>query len=122
SLIRWFSDNATPASVSGDPMYPSTWSCPPDSFLGSEQLLCDLNDRVILVTGASGGIGRATARTLAEAGGSVVLHDVRADGPIQDLRVEIGDAATIVAADLAAPEKIEALWTQALAWRGRIDV
>ena len=77
---------------------------------------------MILVTGASGGIGAATARTLVEAGGSVVLHDVRPDGPIEDLCVEIGDAATVVAADLADPETIEAMWTQAIAWRGRIDV
>jgi 3-oxoacyl-[acyl-carrier protein] reductase len=91
-------------------------------FATSEHSVGDLSDRVILVTGASGGIGGATARALAEAGGFVVLHDVRSDGPIQDLCAEIGDAATIVAADLADPATIEALWTQALGWKGRIDV
>jgi 3-oxoacyl-[acyl-carrier protein] reductase len=82
----------------------------------------DLTGRVVLVTGASGGIGRATARALAEVDADVVLHDVRVDGPIRELGDELGDAATIVTADLADPRAIEKLWEEALVWKGRIDV
>ncbi len=82
----------------------------------------ELRDRVVLVTGASGGIGRATARLLVEAGAYVVLHDVRSDDPILELGAELGDATTVVAADLSDPTTVEALWAQALGWKGRIDV
>ena len=82
----------------------------------------DLTGRIILVTGASRGIGRATARAVARAGASVVLHDLRADGPIGDLAVELGDAASVVASDLSNPAIVEALWADALRWKGRIDV
>jgi 3-oxoacyl-[acyl-carrier protein] reductase len=82
----------------------------------------DLTGRVVLVTGASGGIGRATALAVARAGAFVVLHDVRADGPIADVARELGDAATVVAVDLADPANVEALWAEALRWKGRIDV
>jgi NAD(P)-dependent dehydrogenase (short-subunit alcohol dehydrogenase family) len=82
----------------------------------------ELRDRVVLLTGASGGIGRATARSLVKAGAGVVLHDVGLDDPIVELGAELGGAATIATADLSDPTTVEPLWATALAWRGRIDV
>jgi NAD(P)-dependent dehydrogenase (short-subunit alcohol dehydrogenase family) len=82
----------------------------------------DFTDRVVLVTGASGGIGAATARTIAQHGGYVVLHDLSAGGRLAELADELGDRAHAVAADLSDPTTIPALWREALAWRGRIDV
>lgn len=82
----------------------------------------DLTGRVVLVTGAGGGIGRATARAVASAGASVVLHDARADGPVGQVAAELGGAATVVVSDLADPSKVDALWAEALRWKGRIDV
>jgi NAD(P)-dependent dehydrogenase (short-subunit alcohol dehydrogenase family) len=83
--------------------------------------MIDLRDRVVLVTGAAGGIGSAVARGLVAAGGSVVLHDVDQDG-VEQLANELGSPATAVAADLADPRAAEALWDRALGWRGRLDV
>ena len=41
--------------------------------------MIDLTGRIVLLTGAAGGIGSATARTLVRAGATVVIHDVRPD-------------------------------------------
>jgi 3-oxoacyl-[acyl-carrier protein] reductase len=84
--------------------------------------MIDLTGRVVLVTGAGGGIGAATARTLAAAGAGVVLHDLAAGGKVAELADELGDAAHVVTADLAEPASAEPLWRDALAWRDRVDV
>ena len=47
--------------------------------------------RVVLVTGAAGGIGAATARTLAAEGAAVVVHDLRRAGRLEELVAELGD-------------------------------
>jgi NAD(P)-dependent dehydrogenase (short-subunit alcohol dehydrogenase family) len=83
--------------------------------------MIDLTDRVLLVTGAAGGIGSAVARAAVGAGGGVVLHDVRADG-VERLAEELGSRATALAADLEDPRAPQELWERALAWRGRLDV
>jgi NAD(P)-dependent dehydrogenase (short-subunit alcohol dehydrogenase family) len=79
-------------------------------------------ERVALVTGAAGGIGAATARTLAADGAAVVVHDLRRDGRLGELAAELGDAAHALAADLRDPAAADALWHEALAWRGHVDV
>lgn len=84
--------------------------------------MIDFTNRVVLVTGAAGGIGAATARTIAGCGGEVVLHDVHAGGRLGELAAELGARAHAVAADLADPAATAGLWEAALAWRGRVDV
>jgi NAD(P)-dependent dehydrogenase (short-subunit alcohol dehydrogenase family) len=79
-------------------------------------------ERVVLVTGAAGGIGAATARTLVAEGASVIIHDLRHDGRLAELAVELGDAAHPLTADLSDPAAADALWRQAVEWRGHLDV
>jgi NAD(P)-dependent dehydrogenase (short-subunit alcohol dehydrogenase family) len=66
-----------------------------------------LNGKTALVTGASRGIGRATALALAKAGAHVLVHYSRgakeADAVVAEIR-EAGGRAEAVAADLAAPD------------------
>jgi 3-oxoacyl-[acyl-carrier protein] reductase len=83
--------------------------------------LIDLSGRTVLITGAGGGIGSATARTVASAGASVVLHDVGADAT-RAVAAEIGEGAHQLAADLSDPTAADALWQEALQVFGRIDV
>jgi 3-oxoacyl-[acyl-carrier protein] reductase len=84
--------------------------------------MIDMTGRVVLITGAAGGIGSATARVLASAGANVALHDLLAAGPVQDLAAELGDSALALGADLSYPETTPNLWRQALRWKGRVDV
>jgi 3-oxoacyl-[acyl-carrier protein] reductase len=65
-----------------------------------------LEGKTALVTGASRGIGRATALAMAEAGARILVHYGRsvkeADGVVQEIRAT-GGLADAVAADLALP-------------------
>jgi 3-oxoacyl-[acyl-carrier protein] reductase len=65
-----------------------------------------LADQTALVTGASSGIGRETARALAAAGAHVIVHYFRGQERAQALADAIaaaGGSATTLGADLAAP-------------------
>ena len=83
--------------------------------------MIDLTNRVILITGAAGAIGSATARTLVKAGGCVLLHDL-SDAALAEIVDELGDAATGLTTDLDDATATDDLWTRALAIHGRIDV
>ncbi len=83
----------------------------------------DLSDKVVLVTGASRGIGAAAAAALWRAGGQVIAH--YADDRPGVERAAAGVPAArrhFVQADFSEPGAGRRLWAQALAWRGRIDV
>ena len=82
-----------------------------------------LHEQVVVITGASSGIGLATARMAAERGARVVL----ASRNEEDLRLaaeEItmrGGRATHVVADVAAPEDVDRIGDVALREFGRVD-
>jgi 3-oxoacyl-[acyl-carrier protein] reductase len=69
--------------------------------------MTDLISRTALVTGASRGIGRATARALAIAGARVIVHYGNASKEAESLVAEIrasGGRSDVVGADLSAPD------------------
>jgi 3-oxoacyl-[acyl-carrier protein] reductase len=68
----------------------------------------DLTGKTALVTGASGGIGGAIAKTLHGQGAKVVLSGTRAEA-LEALRAELGNNAFIAAANLSDIASIEAL-------------
>lgn len=83
----------------------------------------DLSGKTVLLTGASRGIGAATARALGEAGASVVAHyGTHREGAEAALADVPGERKLLVGADLAAPGAARPLWREAVAWRGRVDV
>jgi NAD(P)-dependent dehydrogenase (short-subunit alcohol dehydrogenase family) len=84
----------------------------------------DKSERVAIVTGASSGIGEATARCLAKAGFSVVVAARRADlldGIVSDITAE-GGTALSVPTDLSDAEETSALVKTTLEAFGRVDV
>ncbi|MFD3310624.1 SDR family oxidoreductase [Streptomyces sp. NPDC058656] len=83
-----------------------------------------LDGKIVAITGASGGIGEATARLLAERGAAVVLsarRSDRIDAIAQDIREQGGRAATCVV-DVTKAEDLRRLVSTAIDQYGRIDV
>jgi NAD(P)-dependent dehydrogenase (short-subunit alcohol dehydrogenase family) len=80
-----------------------------------------LAGRVALVTGASSGIGAATARALAAAGAKVALLARRRE-PLESLAVELGeDAALPLVADVADSGQVSDAVAATLERFGRLD-
>lgn len=81
-----------------------------------------LNGRTVIVTGASGGMGREIARGFAAEGADLVLTYHRSHGEAERVAKEIGERALVVPFDLADPGSAGAVAAAALDWTGRIDV
>jgi NAD(P)-dependent dehydrogenase (short-subunit alcohol dehydrogenase family) len=76
---------------------------------------------VALVTGASQGIGKATARAFADAGHKVVIA-ARSRDKLEAAAAELGANATAVPCDVADPASVEALFARIGELHGRLDV
>lgn len=86
--------------------------------------LFDLTGRVAIVTGASRGIGEATARLLAKYGAHVVVSSRRQES-VEAVAASIRDAggsASAIACHVGEPADIEALFEKVAADHGRLDV
>jgi len=83
----------------------------------------DLNGKTILLTGASSGIGAATARVLGAAGARLVAH-YRGDreGAEAATAAIAAEPKLLLQADFSEPGSARELWRAAVAWAGRVDV
>lgn len=81
----------------------------------------DLSGRKALVTGATGGLGGAIARTLHAQGATVALSGTRREA-LEALAAELGERAHIVAANLSDKDAVEALVPEADKAMGGLDI
>src|SRR6266545_1964545 len=89
------------------------------------QRFLDLGGRVALVTGASSGIGAATAETLAELGARVAIgYNRNAQGAeaTRDRIVASGRSAVAIQADVRRADAVKQLVDRAVAELGPIDI
>ena len=85
----------------------------------------DLTGRTALVTGASSGIGAATAATLAELGARVALsyhHNQRGAEETRDRILAAGGKAVAIAADVRRPDDIKTLVARTVSELGPVDI
>lgn len=83
--------------------------------------MTDISNKVVLVTGASSGIGEATARELAAAGARLMLGARRTDR-LERLAGELGDEVAFRRLDVTDPADFQTFVEAAEARFGRVDV
>ncbi len=81
----------------------------------------DIKDKVILITGASSGIGKATAELLVKKGAKVALSARREDRLIQ-LKEKLGNNAIYLKSDVTDPHSLKELVALTKKTFGKVDV
>ncbi|GAB5463688.1 SDR family NAD(P)-dependent oxidoreductase [Hoeflea alexandrii] len=83
----------------------------------------NLQGKTVIVTGASKGIGAATARAMVDAGAKVIAHyggdRAGAESALTDAKP---DQAHLVQADFSDMNQVERFWSEAIEIAGKIDV
>jgi 3-oxoacyl-[acyl-carrier protein] reductase len=82
----------------------------------------ELENRVVLITGASGGIGREIVRAFHAEGARVVAHYGTQAAPAQELARELGERCTALGADLTSESAVAGLFAAATDRWGPVEI
>jgi NAD(P)-dependent dehydrogenase (short-subunit alcohol dehydrogenase family) len=96
----------------------------PSGHSSESKLREAVDDKVVRVTGASYGIGEASARKLAKAGATVLLV-ARSEEKLEDIRAqisELGGTSFAYPTDLSNPDSVDELAAEVLKRHGHVDV
>lgn len=88
----------------------------------SGQYRSPLEGRIVLVTGGSRGIGKATVEAAHRDGAEVVVHYGRNEAAARALADELGERVHLVAGDLLVAGEGARVWDRAVQAAGRVDV
>lgn len=100
------------------------WAVNPSNRVEDDELSAAVRSKVVLVTGASFGLGEATARKLA-ASGATVLMAARTAERLEEIAAEIEEAggrAYAYPTDLTEPQAVESLVESVLDEHGHVDI
>ena len=81
-----------------------------------------LKDKVVMITGASGGIGAAEARAFAEEGAKLVLHGNRNMAALEKLKQELPVESVTLQADFTQENQVRELFRRASEHFGGLNV
>src|ERR1700748_199218 len=80
------------------------------------------NNKVIVITGASSGIGAATARKLSRLRGVILVLGATREDQLRSLSAQLGDNILFVKTDVSSKPDVDHLIARAIDRFGRIDV
>ena len=78
-----------------------------------------LNQQLVLISGASRGLGAAIARAAHREGARVVINYLQSAEAAQALARELGERAIALQADVRSADQVQAMVQRATAWAGR---
>ena len=84
----------------------------------------EFKDKIILITGASSGIGRAAALAFSKEGGTIVVSDINEQGgreTVEMIKSESGEA-TFIKTNVAEYKEVESLMNSIIDQYGKLDI
>lgn len=83
-----------------------------------------LENKAVLITGGSGGIGRAAAIAMAKEGASILVTDVYADGGAETVRLieADGGTASYITGDVRNPDEVKTMMDAIVDRYGKLDI